>query len=324
MEDNGDLSVVQLDGVVVLKIIKHCKDNLNEVVTGSIMGLDFDSTLEVTNCFPLPKLADEEEENAENNEGEEYQWEMMKCLREVNVDNNAVGWYTSTHMSDFLNSGTVDTQFTYQDKIKKSVALVYDPFKTSQGSLSLRAFRLTPQFMTLYKDGTFTKDSLILSNFSFKEIWEEIPIRLHNSALITAFLTELEEVGTAETDFEKLDLSTNSYLEKTLEELSKSLEALGQEQTKFQMYQRNMQRQQAQKSAWLQKRRQENAQRKQNGEEPLPEDDPNSGFKPIQEPSRLESLLSTDQISSYCKDINRFSANSFAKLFLSTHLNNAQ
>jgi translation initiation factor 3 subunit H len=67
--------------------------------------------------------------------------------------------------------------------------------------------------------------------------------------------------------------------------------------------------------------RQENAQRKLNGEEPLPEEDPN--IKPIPEPSRLESLLFTDQISSYCKDINHFSANSFAKLFLSTHLNNA-
>jgi translation initiation factor 3 subunit H len=158
MEDSGELNEVQLDGVVVLKIIKHCKDNLNEVVTGIIMGLDFDSTLEVTNCFPLPKLADEEDEAAESNEGEEYQWEMMKCLREVNVDNNAVGWYTSTHMSDFLNAGTIDTQFNYQDKIKKSVALVYDPLKTSQGSLSLRAFRLTVHFMNLYKEGTFTKD----------------------------------------------------------------------------------------------------------------------------------------------------------------------
>jgi translation initiation factor 3 subunit H len=67
-------------------------------------------------------------------------------------------------------------------------------------------------------------------------------------------LTELEELGTAETDFEKLDLSTNSYLEKTLEELSKSLESLGQEQTKFQLYQRNLQKQQAHKASWLQKR----------------------------------------------------------------------
>ncbi len=33
----------------------------------------------------------EEEEDA-NAEGANYQLEMMRCLREVNVDNNTVGW----------------------------------------------------------------------------------------------------------------------------------------------------------------------------------------------------------------------------------------
>lgn len=33
---------------------------------------------------------DEEEIEAD---GANYQLEMMRCLREVNVDNNTVGWY---------------------------------------------------------------------------------------------------------------------------------------------------------------------------------------------------------------------------------------
>jgi len=45
---------------------------------------------------------------------------------------------------------------------------------------------------------------------------------------------------------------------------------------------------------------------KATGEEPLPEEDPaNSIFKPLAEPSRLESFLVTNQISNFCNQINR-------------------
>lgn len=32
------------------------------------------------------------EEHEEVGEGESYQLEMMRCLREINADNNTVGW----------------------------------------------------------------------------------------------------------------------------------------------------------------------------------------------------------------------------------------
>lgn len=34
-----------------------------------------------------------EEDEASDVDGANYQLEMMRCLREVNVDNNTVGWY---------------------------------------------------------------------------------------------------------------------------------------------------------------------------------------------------------------------------------------
>jgi translation initiation factor 3 subunit H len=39
---------------------------------------------------------DDEEADAD---GANYQLEMMRCLREVNVDNNTVGWYDKTFHS---------------------------------------------------------------------------------------------------------------------------------------------------------------------------------------------------------------------------------
>ena len=39
---------VQLDGLVLLKIVKHCKENFPEYVAGALLGLDVDDTLQVT------------------------------------------------------------------------------------------------------------------------------------------------------------------------------------------------------------------------------------------------------------------------------------
>lgn len=86
----------------------------------------------------------------------EYQVQMMKNLREVNVDNNIVGWYQSTYLGSFLNESTIATQFNYQATLPKCVVIVYDTLKTSHGNLSLKAFRLTDAFMELYKSQTFT------------------------------------------------------------------------------------------------------------------------------------------------------------------------
>ena len=44
-------------------------------------------------------------------------------------------------------------------------------------------------------------------------------------------------------------------------------------------------------------------------------------FKPIPQPSRLEALLIANQMQSYCQQINAFSGQSFAKLFLLQSLN---
>ncbi len=52
--DSAPLRNVQLDGLAVLKILKHCKESMPSLVTGQLLGLDIGQTLEVTDCFPFP------------------------------------------------------------------------------------------------------------------------------------------------------------------------------------------------------------------------------------------------------------------------------
>ena len=68
----------------------------------------------------------------------------------------------------------------------------------------------------------------------------------------------------------------------------------------------------------------ENQARKERGERPLPEEDISKIFKPPAVPSRLENLLLSGQAEKYCKEINEFASQSFAKLFLSEALQGTQ
>ena len=157
---------------VVMKIIKHCSQKFPTTATGSLVGLDVNGALEVTNAFPFPvpdafPEFDGPPQNAaaiapRTKANQNYQIEMIKMLREVNVDANNVGWYTSANMGNFINLNFVETQCMYQRELnERTVALVHDVSRSSQGSLSLRAFRLSPQFMSAYlsKDSKFTTET---------------------------------------------------------------------------------------------------------------------------------------------------------------------
>jgi len=308
-----EITSVEVDAFVIVRIVQHCRDGWPELVTGQLLGLDRDDgVLEVTSSFPTP-AADVEAEDAEQ-AGQEYQMEMMRCLREVNVDHNTVGWYSSALMGSFLNETTIETQSKFQDTFKKSVLLIYDPLKTSQGLLSLRALRLSAAFMELYRSQSFTKESITKAGLSFDALYEEVPLKIHHSSLAGALLADLPLAGA---EVERLDMPPAPFLEKHVEYVVGCLEDLSLEQSKLHYFQRNLQRQVAQQAAWIQKRKAENAARKHNGEEPLPESDPNNPiFKPLPEPPHLDSLLIENHIDLFCTQLNRHASESLAKLHL--------
>lgn len=159
LEDRPQIEVVELDALVLLKLVRHCKESLPTFVTGQLLGLDIGRTLEVTSCFPFPSRDDADLAPEDDKDGAEYQVEMMRCLRNVNVDNNTVGWYQSTHLGSHMTESCLEHQFHYQEHIRNCVVLVFDPMQTTVGHLHLRAFRLTDAFMALYREKKFTPDA---------------------------------------------------------------------------------------------------------------------------------------------------------------------
>jgi translation initiation factor 3 subunit H len=167
------LKAVQVEALVVMKIIKHSSQNFPTTATGSLVGMEKNGTLEITSSFPFPTVDVPATDGHHNNDSASnlaaaaprskanvvYQNEMIKFLREVNVDANNVGWYTSASMGNFINLNMIENQFFFQKETnERTVALVHDVSRSSQGTLSLRAFRLSPTFMAAYKEGKFTTE----------------------------------------------------------------------------------------------------------------------------------------------------------------------
>lgn len=169
--EDAALKAVQLEALVVMKVIKHCASRHPATATGFLVGMDEDGILEATNCFPFPVVDlppdaqyDQQQFNsaaaaprAKANTG--YQAEMIRMQKEVGVDANNVGWYTSANLGNFINANFIENQYYYQKELnERTIALVHDVSRSSQGALSVRAFRLSSQFMSAYKENKFTTE----------------------------------------------------------------------------------------------------------------------------------------------------------------------
>ncbi|RQM05755.1 hypothetical protein DH86_00004108 [Scytalidium sp. 3C] len=346
------LTAVQVDALVVMKIVKACSVTFPTTATGSLVGMDVDGTLEITNSFPFPTIdvgatdVHPNDHMAASNiaaaaprskANAAYQNEMIKCLREVNVDANNVGWYTSANMGNFINSNLIENQYFYQkEPNERTVALVHDVSRSSQGALSLRAFRLSPSFMSAYKENKFTTENMQKSKLTYRDVLVEIPVIVHNSHLLTTFLHQMpSDVPEKELDFpasladltrdqpeiplypnvDVLDLSIDPYLEKTCDMLLDSIETHYTELNNFQYFQRQLAREQAKVTAWKAKRAAENATRATQKLAPLPEDEWERLFKLPTEPSRLEGMLNAAQIAQYGRQVDGFTASVTSKMF---------
>lgn len=347
-EPKERVTCICLEGLALLKIVKHCQESLPTTASGSLLGLAVGGgVLEVTHAFPFPEPKSESQNNNNNNnkstldavigkdgdddnngddflEGHEFQLEMMRMLREVNVDNNCVGWYQSMYMGSYSTTTMLENQLSYQtDLSPNAVVVLYDPMQTAHGNLVLKCYRLTDACVALktlqanneesdpkkkqphpQQQATSTTTTTTTSQKNAappldpKQIFEEIPIKLRNPGLVRALLCDVSEGSYTEdridtTYFDRLDLSTNAYLEKYLERLCTWVDDLSTEQQKFQYYARQ-----------------------RGNKDDSNKDKDNKDNNNTHQPRRMESLLLSNQIRTYCDQVDHFAKGGFGKLFL--------
>jgi translation initiation factor 3 subunit H len=277
------------------------------MVTGSLLGLSAgNGVLEITHTFPFPDARrdhhnsgdSEDVEDAAGLEGHEFQMEMMRMLREVNVDNNCVGWYQSMYLGIYSTSALLENQLSYQtDLSPNAVVVLYDPMQTQHGNMVLKCFRLTDECVKMRQAGNN-------AYIDPSNIFEPVPVKLCNPGLARALLADLPAdsavVPAQDTTLDRLDLSTNPYLEKHLEFMSGWVDDLASEQHKFQYYSRQLARGDKDK-------------KKETKDD---KDAVEQGWSSSDAPRRMESLLITNQIKSYCDQMEKFAGGGLGKLFL--------
>ncbi|KAJ7235916.1 hypothetical protein B0H12DRAFT_1027149 [Mycena haematopus] len=322
------LQVVQLDGLVVTKILKHSKE-ASATVHGLLLGLDLDGTLEVSNSFALPHhVSDEDEKSAKSSA--RYQASMLRSLREVQADDSVVGFYQATSLGAFFNQNLVEIQAIHQDKLRHGgVVIVHDLSLTARGNASFRAFRLTPSFLDAYKKSNFSTSSLVNHRLTFSSILEEIPLQVRTNPLLGSFLGSLAKSTpsvlpdttpeTARTSllppsFSALDLGTTG-LTRNLEQIIEVVDNYRTEEGNLAYLSRQIARERARADMYIAKRKEENAVRVAQDQPPLPEEDVARLFKIPAEPSRLESMLLLGQIDAYGKSLENTASSGLIKMY---------
>ncbi|KAJ6604749.1 translation initiation factor 3 subunit 3 [Mycena vulgaris] len=323
------LQVVQLDGLVVTKIIKHAREASAATVHGLLLGLDLDGTLEVSNSFALPHhVSDEDEKSAKSSA--RYQASMLRSLREVQADDSVVGFYQATSLGAFFNQNLVEIQAIHQDKLRHGgVVIVHDLSLTARGNASFRAFRLTPSFLDAYKKSNFSTSSLVNHRLTFSSILEEVPLQVRVNPLLASFLGSLTkstpsllpdatpEAATSSVlppSFSALDLGTTG-LTKNLEQIIEAVDNYRTEEGNLAYMSRQIARERARADNYIAKRKEENLARVAQDLAPLPEEDVTRLFKIPAEPSRLESLLLLGQIDAYGKSLESTASAGLLKMY---------
>jgi len=323
------LTCVQLDALVVTKIVQHGREAPSASAHGLLLGLDLDGVLEVSNSFPLPSHTSEDDDKSSKSIAR-YQASMLRSLKEVQGDDNVVGFYQATVLGAFFNQTLVDTQAIHQERLRHGgVAIVHDVSQAARGSASFRAFRLTSSFMDAYKRGNFSSSSLTARRLMFSSILEEIPLRIRTNPLASAFLQRLAAPGVSthtsaqleerETSaiapsFSVLDLG-QSGLSRSLEQVSEAIDNYRTEDGNVAYLTRQIAREKLRAETYVAKRKEENAQRVTQGLSPLPEEDVSRLFKIPPEPSRLESMLLLGQVDAYAKSLESLAGVGLVKMY---------
>lgn len=328
--DSDVIEEVQLDGLVLMKIIKHCKDNHaanGSNAWGALLGMDVGGTLEVSNVFGLPGARSERSEEEERNTRSTMQYigEMLRLLRQVNTEVNPVGLYQGAFLGPFLNTAVVDGLNTLSVLMEregnhgcgKAVLLVHDYAQLAEGNTVIKAYRMAPAFVEAYRKGKFTVQSLSEHRLTFSNILEEIPVHIHNTALLNAFLATITTENApaprivprtskeklmqpadmqVPSSFMDLNLALEPVLVSTAESTLDAAEAYAAEAGTVGYQARQVAREKAKAEAFVTRRKAENATREAAGLAPLPLDEVHKLFKIPAEPNRLESLLLLNQL----------------------------
>ncbi|PLW42399.1 hypothetical protein PCANC_11346 [Puccinia coronata f. sp. avenae] len=367
LEPELPVESLKVDSLAVMKIIKHAREvaqsGAASPASGQLLGIDSAGVLNVSDAFPLPSgslgsTAEGEDKQANQKTTARYTASILPRLSALGADANVVGFYCSTingqhcatpgfienliamqiGVPPVTNPKTKNVAAPVRSKLVggKGVALVYDLASATEGTIHLRAYRLSKEFIETYKSGQFDSQNLANHKLTTWNFLQEIPLNIQSSALLTAFLATLiapsktgphngsvsngswgqtnagstcklvdflpsfSPLGTPSSTCPESPISLSDSLAATIASIDTHNTALST--LSFQI--RQLARDRARLESVINKRKADNETRAQQGLPPLP---PSAEEASLKEPSRLESMCALSGVDSAAKKLTESS-----------------
>lgn len=360
LEHEVPVENVKLDSLAVMKIIKHARESIssgsNQIASGQLLGLDTSGILNISDAFPLPSgclmgASIDGDEIKSTKMASRYASSILPRLSALGADANVVGFYCSTINSQHLatpgfieslisiqigastSPSTTKSSATSKVLAGKGLAIVYDLASSTQGTVNLKAFRLSQNFVQAYQNGKFDSQNLADHKLTVSNILQEIPLTIQSSALLTAFLATLiaptpesihsstvssnqwgsqtdsnrsEQLSNHLPSFSPLSLPSSQHSDSptsmldTLLTVMNSIEVHNTALSTLSFQSRQLARDRAKLEGVISKRKADNEVRAQQGLPPLP---PSAEEAALQEPSRLETICALSGVDGAAKKL---------------------
>ncbi|KAL0212211.1 hypothetical protein RCL1_005837 [Eukaryota sp. TZLM3-RCL] len=216
------VETIHIDAKTVLKLIKYGLSFLPGKCRGQLLGMENDSVLEITDCFPVLTAEDAG-----------VLGRLLEPLRSANWDFSVVGHFQCANLGTYLDMDLLKDQFKYQEDMQNMVSIVVDPESSANGQFLLRAFQLSDKFLECYSHNNFYSDSLTEIGLNYTDIWRELPVFVKNSSLVNVWLSQYRLEHGISRDASLLAINPQITLNQTINTLKGSVDALGAELRKF-------------------------------------------------------------------------------------------
>lgn len=293
---------VEIEGSVLLSVLRNTSENYPSLYSGSLLGFEDDNgSIDITHAYPFPYPDQYEGGSLRSRSGSKYQQEILDTLKSLGQGVEFQGWFQSTISGNFVTSLLVEALAQQQLVNKNTFILIHN--MASIGKVDLKAIRLSDNFLTTYLDGKWKTKDLESHKLSFFNIFEEVEIKIHNQHLVNLYLADTEPTVAAN-EYDNLNFSSNSNITtQLLENLYSQIDSFNFDQTNFNYYQRQLQKEHTKVLQWKQNRKLENAERAKIGEPELDPEEWQTLFKLPNGPSRFNNTLYSRSIDEFADDI---------------------
>ncbi|KAI0353544.1 Mov34-domain-containing protein [Trametes cingulata] len=144
--DNGE--VIHISSLALLKMLKHGRAGVPMEVMGLMLGEFVDEyTVHVIDVFAMPQSGTTVSVESVDHV---FQAKMVDMLKQTGRSEMVVGWYHShPGFGCWLSSVDINTQQSFEQLDRRSVAVVVDPIQSVKGKVVIDAFRLINPAMVL-------------------------------------------------------------------------------------------------------------------------------------------------------------------------------